>query len=169
MKKLMMMLFTGAALIGLGIGITLLELRDWKISEIRTDLMDRPVHTAKYERTVNPDEVDRLEITSKYSYGYFGDYQPEIEIITDKNQTGEVLVEIDYRGHQPQVYQNVSWTGDEKVIHELWIDVNNYNDFASVYDLIQSIFDSKTYYANGECTYIEKITVYTAYPDMVRT
>lgn len=168
MKKLMMLLFTGAALIGLGTGVTALELRQWKISEIRTDLLDRPVHTAKYERTVKPEEVERLEIESKYEYGYFGDYQPEIEIITDKNQTGQILVEIEYRGHPPQVYQNVSWIDEKKVIHELWIDINNYNDFVSVYDMIKSMFDNKIYYINGECTYIEKITVYTAYPDKVK-
>ncbi len=169
MKKLMTMLFTGAALIGLGIGITMLELREWKISEIRTDLLDKPVHTATYERTVDPEEVYRVEINHRYKYGYFGDYVPETQVVYDKEWTGQVLVEIEYRGYQPHLYQNISWRDDEKVIHELWIDTSYYTDGASVYDLIKSMFDNKTYYINGECTHVEKITVYTAYPDKVKT
>ncbi|MBQ8603283.1 MAG: hypothetical protein IJ410_00355 [Oscillospiraceae bacterium] len=167
MKKMIISLFTGAALIGFGIGITLLELRDWKISEIRTDLLDRPLQTARYERTVDMDEVDRLEIDHRYKYGHFGDYAPQTEVMYDKDRTEYVLVEIEYRGYQPRVYQSAYWENEEKVTHELWINTNAYIDGASVYDIIKSMFENKTYYTNGECSYVEKITVYTAYPDKV--
>ena len=173
MKKLMMIIFSSAAMIGTGIGITMLELRDWKSSEIRTDLLDKPVHTAVYERTVDLTAVDLLEIESKYTQGYFSRYQPETEVIYDKTQTGQVTVEIQYRGHQPSVGQSIYWyneeSAEEKVIHQLWIDINNYNDFVSVYDMAKSMFENQTYYTNGECTYVEKITLYTAYPDKIKT
>ena len=167
MKKLIALMISSAALIGLGIGITLLELRDWKISEIRTDLLDMPLQTATYERTVDLTEVEGLEIASRYGYGYYNEYMFETEIIKDKKWAEQVLVEIDYRGYQPMVYQNISWRAEDKVYHQLWIDNSSYVDGVSVYSLLESMFENKTWYQYGESSYIEKVTVYTAYPEKI--
>ena len=166
MKKLMAVFFSGCVLIGLGIGITVVELKEWKVSPFREILMEKPVETCEEELRLDIGDYRNLEINLN---GYHSaDFYPETEAVYDSRYTNSVKVVLNYRGNLPQVFHGGWWENEDgtKTITS-WIDTNNYYDVAQIFEMAEEMFDNKTYYTYCETTRIEKITVYTAYPDRI--
>lgn len=162
MKRMMTVFFSGCALIGLGIGIAVMELSSWKVSDVRTDLLETPVKTYSKEINLEMSSVNSVEIN------HYNTYTADTEIIYDESYKESVFIEVEYHGTAPQVYQSSWWEDDSGSIRSsLWIDVYNYNDIADIFSLLHSMFDNQTYYRYSESTHIKKITVYTAYTDKI--
>ena len=164
MKRMMLIFFSGCALIGIGAGITFLELRSWKISDYRSDLIEKPLET--YEKTVCF-EKDKETIDVEVNYYYQEINNPPIDVVSDEKYTDSLLISVDYRGSRPQIYQSGWWEEDDRIHTSFLVDTNSYTSMEDAFSLLESMFDNKTLYRYGENSRIEKITVYTAYPDKI--
>lgn len=165
MKRMMAAFFFGCSIIGFGIGITMMELKDWKTSGYRDHLLTLPLETFEEEIPIFPNsDVDYYEIDLSY---YCDDITgPEKNVVYDKNYTNTILISANYRGIEPEIFQSGWGEGADGSTYMLfWVDINSFSQAGQIYDLAKTMFENKTFYS--ESCLIESITVYTAYPDKI--
>ena len=166
MKKMMTLFFAGCILAGMGLGLTVVELKDWKSVPFRTDLAEKPLQTHTEKLYIDLQEYSSIEIN--LNGNYHNHPHPETEIIYDAQYTGEIGFTIEYRGGRPGVYNGGWWnTENGNKALRCWIDTVATDDISEMFRLIGMMFNNKTYYKSAVATYIEKVTVYTAWPDKI--
>ncbi len=166
MKKLLFFLLIGSVMMGLGIGVTMLEISAWEISDYPDYLADMPSENC--DVTIEMD-LREFENTEFYSYGTYRSMNNNVEIIEDKTMTDKFVVNIQYKGNEPVAYPRTYMIGDESETEymDFVVHPGGFESFKLIRQVIEDMFENKVYYLDASPTLIEKVTVYTAYPEKI--
>lgn len=167
-KNMLISLVAGAVVLGVGLGITALEISRWDTAQYPAYLDKEPVKT--WEMT-NETDVSEFESINVYISGMPNSFRSEklIEIVEDKNCKDNFVVKIDYKGKEPftDVYdfEDTNEKGEKfrRMDVHIWPDYNY--TLREIRQLADRMFESKVFYTGNTATVIEKVTVYTATPD----
>ena len=166
MKKLLLSIFAGAVVLGIGLGVTALEISEWDMAHYPAYLDVKPMTTCEFTQEINVQQLDKARL---YAYRTFSGDERNVEIVADDTLTDSFIVKVEYRGEKPQV-DNHSWADyDENDMVKEHIEVTvspQYSmSFKDIKQALQEMFETKIFYRELTNTLIEKVTVYTAYPE----
>ena len=164
MKKLLLSLLIGSVIMGRGIGITMLEISAWEISDYPDYLADMPSESC--DVTIDMD-LQEFENTEFYIYGTYRSMNNNAEIIEDKTLTDKFVVNIQYKGKEPVAYPRTYELDDETEHMDFVVHPGGFESFKLIRQVIEDMFENKVYYLDASPTLIEKVTVYTAYPEKI--
>ena len=164
MKKLLYCLLAGSVILGIGIGVTVLEISHWEISDYPSYLEKEPVENC--EQTFQID-LQEFENTEFYSYSTYRDKNSNVEIVEDQTMTDKFVVNIQYKGKEPVAYHRIYESDNETEYADFVVHPGGFESFKLIRQVIESMFENKVYYRDASPTIIEKVTVYTAYPEKI--
>ena len=168
MKKLLVSLLAGAILIGVGLGVTALEISVWDTRRYPEYLEKETVQTVETEENINPQNYDKINVYVSGSYNGFRNNK-KMEIVEDKTFADTVKISIEYKGKVPYVhYYEYSQGGEdgESISRLEYIVSPTYNySLKEIREIAEDMFKNKIFYTDNSATLIEKVTVHTAYPD----
>ena len=164
MKKLLLSLLIGSVIMGRGIGITMLEISAWDISDYPDYLVDMPLENC--DVTIDMD-LQEFENTEFYIYGTYRSMNNNAEIVEDKTMTDKFVVNIQYKGKEPIAYHRTYEVDDETEYMDFVVHPGGFESFKLIRQVIEDMFENKVYYRDASPTIIEKVTVYTAYPEKI--
>ena len=164
MKKLLLSLLIGSVIMGRGIGITILEISAWDISDYPDYLVNMPLENC--DVTIEMD-LQEFENTEFYSYGTYRNMSNNVEVVEDKTMTDKFVVNIQYKGKEPVAYPRTYELDDETEYMDFVVHPGGFESFKLIRQVIDDMFENKVYYLDASPTIIEKVTVYTAYPEKI--
>ncbi len=162
MNKMLSLFFSGCALIGVGVGVFFMELKDWKVVDYNPQVMDMPQET--YTKIINFDTTTSKQVEISYSQPYSDKI---IKLEEDESCTDKLKIEVVYRGAKPDVFPSDNST--HAAYYHMYVSTYNKPDGEyDFYDICKSIFYNKTYYSYNNNTYIDSVTLYTAHPENIQ-
>lgn len=166
MKKLLLSLLVGSVVMGLGIGVAMLEISAWEISEYPDYLAEMPSENCEF--TIDMD-LQEFENTEFYSYNTYRNMCSNVEVIEDETMTDKFIVSIQYKGKEPVAYPRTYTMGveNEAEYMDFVVHPGGFESFKLIRQVIETMFENKVYYLDASPTLIEKVTVYTAYPEKI--
>ena len=182
MKKLMISFLAGAILIGIGLGVTVLEISDWETARYPEYLETVDSNLYVIEEPVDMENLDEVKVYLSTMYRDEFRKRSMITVAEDKSCDESIVLEISYKGQEPDVYtytyedysDNAPVQIDEqdrqnvKFIGHVAIHTSQYNSIADYRTVVQAMFDNKVFYENMDNCLIEGVTVRTAYPDKIK-
>ncbi len=161
MNKMLSIFFSGCMLIGIGLGVTVIELKNWRFLDENPCLLDMPQETYTQNIAFDTTKPSNIEI-----YWYSHDFTYENVIIEEKMDcTDNIEIEIIYRGAAPGI--SLGSIGNNADKYNLFIFEDGY-DIMHHYDIVKSMFVNKAFYRWSNVTHIDKIMLYTASPENLR-
>ena len=167
-KKLLLAFFAGALLIGVGAGITVLEVSRWDTADHPEYLEKQVVQTVEQVAECDVTEFETINI---YGTGHSNRFREKdlIEIVEDENIKDGFKLVVEYKGKLPymDIYDWDSHDENDVVTKYMEIVVQpDYNySLGEIRDMVEEMFETKVFYTGNAATLIEKVTVYTAYPE----
>ena len=167
-KKLLLAFVAGAMLVGIGAGVTVLEVSRWDTRDHPAYLEKQAVQTVEEIADYDITEFEKINV---YATGRPYRFRDEkiIEVVEDKNCKDSFKLVIEYKGKLPY-YDVYDWNNqDENGTVTTRLDVvvqPDYNySLREIREMAQEMFDTKVFYTGNAASLIEKVTVYTAYPE----
>ena len=167
MKKLLYSLLIGAVIMGVGIGVTMLEISHWEISDYTEYLDNEPLENCKFTTDLDTQQVKTMQV---YVWNSWRDRGDSIEIVEDKSLTDKIVADISYRGQAPVAYSDVHTSTVDNAEHEtlcMRIHPGEFSSVKQIRNTIEEMFKTKVFYRDVSATFIEKVTIYTAYPEKI--
>ncbi len=159
--KMISVFFAGCILIGIGIGITFVELKDWNVVDENPDLLNMPQETFTQELAFTTERPTDIRVNwYRHNFTY-----ENISVEERSDCTDNIKIEITYRGIRPGV--SASSNGNESTMYHLWIFEDG-TDILHDYDIVKSMFENKLIYKWNNITHIDKIVLYTAKPENLK-
>ena len=167
-RKLLLAFVIGAMLVGLGAGITVLEVSRW-------DTQDHPAYLEK-QAVQSVEEIAEYDVAEFETINVYATGRPYrfrdndlIEIVEDKTCKDSFRLVIEYKGKLPY-YDIHYWENEDEnniVNRRMEVVVQpDYNySLREIREMAQEMFETKVFYTGNAATLIEKVTVYTAYPE----
>lgn len=166
MKKFLLSILIGSVVLGLGIGISILEISHWEISDYPSYLDTEPVENYNFTAEMDLQQFDSTEFYFRSSYR--GE-KAEVEIVEDAAMTDSFAVAVEYRGLKPVAYPHIyisdMQTGEEHMAFT--VRPGGFESFKLIRQVIEKMFEDKVFYLDASPTLVEKVTVYTAYPEKI--
>ncbi len=169
MKKLLLSLFTGAFLVGTGISMTVLELSVWDMADYPEYIDSLPVQTCEFIEEINLEEFYKIDFYIQERY-YTYDKTEKVEIVEDKSMTDCFKIYVEYKGKQPITYSynhTVYENDNDKEYLSYSVHGDNAVSFKEIRQVAEDMFENRICYREIPNTVIEKVTVYTAYPEKI--
>lgn len=168
MKKLIISLIAGAVLVGIGIGVLLMEIAEFSMSDTYPDIKNSPLQEFSYTDNTVFDEAGENHEINVYSYlgGYFDDFG-KIEVVEDKKVDG-IEVVINYRGTKPNF--NFHGYAYEHRGYEYEYTLNAYSDDIMpkhILDMAEYMCSNKTIVKYQDLFYVEKVIIKTSQPQLI--
>ncbi len=165
MKKLIISLISGAVLIGIGIGVMMLEITEYSM----IDTFPFVSNTSSQEFSFSDDEAFEHENLPIQIYGYLGEYFEDfgkVEIIEDNSVEG-IDITIKYRGTRPRFYYNgVYYSGEDYYTYHLSAHSQGIMP-KQILEAAEYICQNKTLVRYLDLFYVEKVIVRTSNPQMI--
>ena len=167
-KNMLISLVAGAVVLGVGLGITALEISRWDTAQYPAYLDKEPVKTQEF---ANETDVTEFESINVYISGMPNSFRSEklIEIVEDKNCKDNFVVKIDYKGKEPFTdaydFEDTNEKGEKFKRMDVLIRPDYNYTLREIRQLADRMFEDKVFYTGNTATVIEKVTVYTATPD----
>ena len=168
MKKLLISLLAGSVILGVGIGVTALEVSMWDTADHPAYLENKTVQT---EEIVEKVDVTRLGEVNVYVSGLSNGFRNDglIEIVEDETCSEKIVVKIDYKGSEPytSIYDFDYEDENGEMYRNMDIVVHpDYNySLRQIREVAEEMFENKVFYTSNVSTLVEKVTVYTATPE----
>ncbi|MBQ7284473.1 MAG: hypothetical protein IJ339_00985 [Oscillospiraceae bacterium] len=167
MKKLIFSLIAGAVLIGIGIGVMMLEIAEYSMTDTYPFVADKPVQTFSFtDEEVFENAGDREVQVHAYLGEYFEDLG-RFEVVEDKNVDG-IEVIIHYRGTKPQF--NFHSYGYDHRGYEYEYSLSAYSRDIMPKEILEAaeyMCNNKTIVRYQDMFYAEKVTIKTSKPDLI--
>ena len=167
-RKLLLAFVAGAMLVGIGAGVTVLEISRWDTRDHPAYLEKQAVQTVE---EIAEYDVAELETINVYATGRPYRFRDKdlIEIVEDKTCKDSFRLVIEYKGKLPY-YDIHYWENEDEnniVSRRMEVVVQpDYNySLREIREMAQEMFETKVSYTGNAATLIEKVTVYTAYPE----
>ena len=169
MKKLIISLITGAALVGIGIGVLMMEIAEFTVSDTFPEIKNSPLQEFSISDENFFDNTDKNSTVN--IYGYIGDYFHDFgktEIIEDKNTDGVEII-IKYRGTKP-LFRFNDHSYNSSNIYEYSLHAYNENIMPKqILDMAEYMCKNKTFVKYQDVYYVEQIIIKTADPQRIDT
>ncbi len=173
MKKLMAAFLAGAILIGVGAGVTALEISEWDVVEHPYYLEKEQLKTHCIEEEFDMDNFSTIECYVSHAMRESLHSYDIIEIIEDSTCTDVTKIEVDYRGEQPESYWwdygtdevTADDSADNERIMQYIIQPGYNRSLRVVRKMVEQMFQDKVFYVDNASTLIEKVRIYTATPE----
>ena len=168
MKKLIISLITGAVLTGIGIGVLLMEIAEFSMTDIYPEIKNAPLQEYSYtDETVFEDAGENREV-NLYCYlgGYFDDFG-KLEIVEDQNVDG-IEITVKYRGDKPSF--NFHGYAYEHRGYEYEYSISAYSDDImpkQILEMAEYMCTNKTIVKYQDLFYVENVTVKTSQPQLI--
>ena len=172
MKKVLISFLVGSILIGIGLGVTVMEISNWDFVYDNPMVSNQPVKTT--------DEDFYMDLENQYvnatlyvhTYGT-RNVKDKIEVIKDSSLEDTIEVEVQYRGKEPRLYfyESGSHYNDAGTLLEqsytLTVSDGSFS-FKDIKELIGYAFENKVAFSTSAFHEIEKITVKTGNPEQLK-
>lgn len=167
MKKLIISLITGAVLIGIGIGIMMLEITEYSMSDTYPFVSGQPVQTFSFTDNEVFENAGDREVQV---YAYLGEYFDDLgkyEVIEDKDVEG-IEVIIQYRGTKPDFNFHSYGYDHRGYVYEY--SLSAYSRDIMPKDILEAaeyMCQNKTIVRYQDMFYAEKVTIKTNHPELI--
>ena len=172
MKKLMAAFLAGALLIGVGLGITALEISRWDVVQHPYHLEKEELKTCIIEEEINTDDFETIECYVSQSMTSSAQSYKIIEVIEDTACTDTMKVEVDYCGREPGSYfwsyEGQDENGGKIYTLQYVVQPGYNNSLKAVREMVEQMFRDKIFYTENAATLIEAVRIYTAAPDKIQ-
>ncbi len=167
-RKLLLAFVLGALLVGIGAGVTVLEVSRWDTRDHPAYLEKQAVQTVEQVAEYDVSEFENINVYATGRPYRFRD-NDLVEIVEDKTFKDSFKLVIEYKGKLPY-YDIYGWDNqDENGVETSCLDVVVQPDFnyslGEIRKMAEEMFETKVFYTGNAATLIEKVTVYTAYPE----
>lgn len=168
MKKLIISLITGSVLVGIGIGVMMMEIAEFSMSDTYPEIKNSPAQEFSYtDSAVFEDAGENKAINI---YGYLGEYFQDFgkfEVIEDNKVDGiEIIVK--YRGAKPSF--NFHGYAYEHRGYEYEYTLSAYSDNImpkQILDMAEYMCTNKTIVKYQDTFYVEKVIIKTSQPQLI--
>lgn len=171
MKKLLIAFLAGAMLIGVGLGVTALEVSEWDVVQHPYYLEKEELQTYTVVEEINPADFKEIDCYVSHAVRQSTTAYEIIEIIEDAGYTDTIKFEIDYRGQTPEnycwSYDGTDENGKEVYTLEYVIQPGYNQSLKVVRNMVEQMFKDKIFYIDNAGTLIEAVRVYTATPEKI--
>ena len=169
MKKLIFSLITGAVLIGVGIGVMMMEIAEFSMTDTYPEIKNSPLQEFSFsDNTVFEDNGKDRQINI---YGYLGEYFEDfgkIEVVESKNTKG-IEVIIKYRGTKPRFnFNGYGYINDD--VYEYNLSAYSSNIMPKqILDFAEYMCTNRTLVKYQDIFYVEKVIIKTSQPQLVNS
>lgn len=171
MKKLLIAFLAGAMLIGVGLGVTALEVSEWDVVHHPYYLEKEELQTYTVVEEINPADFSKIDCYVSHAVRQSTTTYEIIEIIEDAAYTDTIKFEIDYRGQAPESYcwsyENTDEDGRVEYTLEYMVQPGYNQSLKVVREMVEQMFRDKIFYTDNATTLIEAVRVYTATPEKI--
>ena len=170
MKKFIFSLIAGAVFIGVGIGLFLMEIAEFTITDCLPYILEDKIDTFTFE---DPDVFTESRGETVQIHVYLGEYfktNGEVEIVESPSAEG-VEISIDYRGTKPRF--NFRDNGYNEINGETYISsyyLDCYQNHYMPKDILEALkymCQNKVVVENFDTYCVEKLTIKTAEPNLL--
>ncbi|MBE6894429.1 MAG: hypothetical protein E7483_02325 [Ruminococcaceae bacterium] len=168
MKKLIFSLVTGSVLIGIGIGVMMMEITEYSMSDTYPFVKNTSLQEFSFEDSKVFEEAGENRTVN--IYGYLGEYfqeQGKFEVVEDKTVDG-IEVIIQYRGTKPRF--NFHGYAYDYRGYEYEYSLSAYSENImpkQILDAAEYMCSNKTIVKYQDMFYVEKVTVKTSQPQLI--
>ena len=169
MKKLIISLISGAILIGVGIGVLMMEIAEFSVIDTYPEIKNSPMQ----EFTITDENF--FEAAGKNNtvniYGYLGEYFHDFgktEVVQDKNTKGVEII-IKYRGEKP-LFRFNDHNYNSSNTYEYSLHTYNENIMPKqILDMAEYMCKNKTFVRYQDMYYVEQVIIKTSDPQRINT
>ena len=169
MKKLIISLILGAVLTGIGIGVLMMEIAEFSVSDTYPEIKNSTLQEFTVTDKNFFEDADKNSTVNIYGYlgNYFHDFG-KTEIIEDKSTDGVEII-IKYRGTKPLFRFNGHGYNSSN-IYEYSLHTYNENIMPKqILDMAEYMCKNKIFVKYQDVYYVEQVIIKTSEPQRINT
>ncbi|MBR2029197.1 MAG: hypothetical protein IKA10_09495 [Oscillospiraceae bacterium] len=167
MKKLIISLIAGAVLIGVGIGVMMMEIAEFSMTDTYPEIKNSPLQEFSFSDDTIFDDSDENRTVN--IHGYLGEYFHDFgitEVVEDKKIDG-IEVIIRYRGTKPEFrFNGYGYSTDNMYEYNLSAYSRDIMP-KQILEFAEYMCQNKTIVRYQDLFYVEKVIIKTASPQLV--
>ena len=171
MKKFIISLITGAVLIGVGVGITFMEIAQFSTTDYLTYISNDSIETFTFSDQGIFEESEGNPVSINVYLGEYFRQNHNVQIVESPAVEG-VEISIDYRGIKPRFeFWNHTYSSTESGKTVYQYSLGCYTDTLMPKDILQAakyICQNKTVPQDFTLYKIEKVVIKTSKPQLIR-
>lgn len=159
MKKTVIALLSGIVLLGLGIGITTVEMMSWDIKDSVMPFIGNGDKEYSFRINGAPEQTTHMSV---YVENQYGDYDL-VTVEYDRRCTDHMEVTVKYSGKEPRCNGRLN---DD--YGHISIYTTTYESMREIRDVVKKSFEEKVYYRSYATCHVDSIVIKTAYPEQLK-